>query len=155
MNLKALELSRYTFSQLSTLQLFQILKLRTDIFVVEQHCAYPEIDAHDLSCLHVCMYQKNELIAYCRLIELEQAKKIKQTVKIGRVLVAGSARGQGIGHILLDKVLSYVCESRRYDKVVLSGQSHLIEFYRHHGFDVISDHYLDDGIEHVDMQRML
>ena len=137
------KLQSYSFSQLSTLQLFRIMQLRVNIFVVEQACAYPELDSFDLLATHHCYFQNEQLIAYCRTFNYAQS------IKIGRILVHHSARMQGVGHKLMRDVLNY---HHRAPHLCLQAQARLTAFYAHHGFSIVGDVYDEDGIAHVDME---
>ncbi|MFU2206739.1 GNAT family N-acetyltransferase [Streptococcus pluranimalium] len=135
-----------TFKQLSTQELFQLYKTRIDVFVVEQACAYPEIDQADKVALHLFKLDgSGQIKAYCRLIPDENISKL------GRVLVAKSYRGQGLGYQLVAKAIE-VCHSEFPDRDIFAqAQSYLCAFYERFGFVKTSDSYLEDGIPHTDM----
>ena len=133
------------FNELSTLELFNILKERSKIFVLEQNCPYLDIDDDDLSCLHVFKEINGEIGAYFRLIEKENY------IKLGRVIVKKELRKQGLGKELLNKFLE-VKEKYYKDKDGFAqAQAHLINFYGSIGFKEISKPYYEDNILHVDM----
>lgn len=135
------------FHELTTLELFRIYKIRTAVFVVEQNCAYPEVDDNDLKALHLFYQQNNEMLAYARIIPEESA------VHFGRVLVAQSARKGGLGRELIAKVLKEI-KSRWADKPIhIQAQEYLQDFYASFGFEAVSDVYLEDGIPHLDMVK--
>ena len=135
-----------TFNQLNTLELFYIYRARVDVFVVEQTCAYPEIDETDKEALHLFQVNENDQIkAYCRLIPYEDI------VKLGRVLVAKFYRGQDLGSQLVAKAIE-VCHSEFPDRDIFTqAQTHLCAFYERFGFVKMSDSYLEDDIPHTDM----
>nr|WP_319553582.1 GNAT family N-acetyltransferase [uncultured Vibrio sp.] len=140
------------FSQLTTLQLYELMRLRVDVFVVEQTCPYPELDGKDTlnGVYHLLGYNDDELVACARLLP---AGTTFDNVSIGRVVTKKTARGGGLGHKLLEEALTQ-CEVLWPEQTIdIGAQEHLIEYYSHHGFDVISDSYLEDGIPHVDMRR--
>ncbi len=140
------------FTQLTTLQLYELMRLRVDVFVVEQTCPYPELDGKDTldGVYHLLGYQGDELVACARLLP---AGTTYDNVSIGRVVTKQSARGGGLGHKLLQQALAQ-CEALWPKQTIdIGAQEHLIQFYASHGFTVISDSYLEDGIPHVDMRR--
>ncbi|QQA37454.1 GNAT family N-acetyltransferase [Tuanshanicoccus lijuaniae] len=133
-----------TLAELSYREIYQLFKLRTDIFVVEQQCAYPEIDEWDLSCRHGLKFDSQQnLIACFRIIE-EAAQ-----IRLCRVAIHPSMRGSGLGHELM-KFAIEACPTTR--GIYISAQAHLVAFYQQHGFDTIGEVYLEDGIPHIDMR---
>ncbi len=138
-----------TFAKLSTQQLFEILKLRQEIFVVEQECAYPDIDDTDLVSTHLSgNNQNNELIAYARLI---QPGVSYDQASIGRIVVSPKARGQRLGVILMHKALEEMENLFPGKPIKIGAQQHLEKFYNDLGFKTISEMYLEDGIPHIHM----
>ncbi|ENQ1031970.1 GNAT family N-acetyltransferase [Vibrio parahaemolyticus] len=140
------------FAQLTTLQLYEMLRLRVDVFVVEQTCPYPELDGKDIidGVHHLLGYHNDELVACARLLP---AGTTYDNVSIGRVVTKQTARGGGLGHRLITQAI-HACSTLWPEKNIdIGAQEHLIDFYAHHGFEVISDSYLEDGIPHVDMRR--
>ncbi|MBR9873000.1 GNAT family N-acetyltransferase [Vibrio sp. J1-1] len=140
------------FTQLTTIQLYELMRLRVDVFVVEQTCPYPELDGKDTldGVYHLLGYQDDALVACARLLP---AGTTYSNVSIGRVVTKQTARGGGLGHKLLEEALTQ-CESLWPKQTIdIGAQEHLIEYYSRHGFDVVSDCYLEDGIPHVDMRR--
>lgn len=139
------------FSDLTTEQLYSLLKLRVDVFVVEQTCPYPELDDkdHQLGVFHLLGYQDDELIACARLLP----KGISYpSVSIGRVATKESHRGGGLGHKLLQQALAD-CESLwPSESIEIGAQEHLASFYQRHGFVQTSAMYLEDDIPHIDMK---
>ncbi len=142
------------FSQLNTIQLYELLRLRVDVFVVEQNCPYPELDGKDVveGVYHLLGYHGEELVACARLLP---AGTSYDNVSIGRVITKQSARGGGLGHQLLEEALLQCDTLWPHQTIDIGAQEHLIEFYASHGFDVISDSYLEDGIPHVNMRRVV
>ena len=141
-----------TFAELSTGQLYQLLQLRVDVFVVEQRCAYRELDDLDShpQLLHLLGYQQQQLVAYARLLPPDLTYP---TPSIGRVVTAMQARGDGIGHQLLSQAISATNQHWPDQSITIEAQHHLQHFYQAHGFVTISEMYLEDGIPHVDMRR--
>ncbi|MDC8829193.1 GNAT family N-acetyltransferase [Alteromonas gilva] len=140
----------YRFDQLTTIQLYTLMKLRTDVFVVEQNCPYPELDDKDLvqNTGHLLGYDGTTLVAYARL--LPPGLSYPQ-VSIGRVVVAASARGKGYGFTLVKQAL-HQCQQLWPDQdIQIGAQLHLEKVYEKFGFKRHCDDYLEDGIPHVDM----
>ncbi len=142
-----------TFEQLSTQQLYQLIKLRIDVFVVEQNCPYHELDDHDhhSEVRHLLGYQNDRLAAYARLLP---AGITYPQVSIGRVITDASFRGNGSGHQLLTKAIEQCEQLWPKCTIEIGAQEHLIGFYGRHGFMPFSSVYLEDGIPHVDMRRV-
>ncbi|MGB7994593.1 MAG: GNAT family N-acetyltransferase [Photobacterium halotolerans] len=139
------------FDQLSTDQLYDIMKLRVDVFVVEQNCPYPELDGHDKArdVHHLIAYDNGTLMAYLRLLP---AGTTYDNVSIGRVITAQAARGKGVGNTLLTQGLAYAEQLWPGQDIDIGAQSHLQSYYGRFGFEPSSDEYLEDGIPHIDMR---
>lgn len=137
-----------TFEQLSTHELYQILKARVDIFVVEQACAYEEIDNFDQQSAHLFLRSEDKLVAYVRLVP-------KQTkfneVSIGRVLVVKEFRGNGYAKAIMEKAINHIINEWKENVIKIQAQHYLINFYASLGFEQVTDVYLDDGLPHIDM----
>ncbi|MBA8823312.1 ElaA protein [Saccharopolyspora lacisalsi] len=125
---------------------YRMLRLRVDVFVVEQQCAYAELDGRDLEpdTRHFWIDSADGVLGYLRLLEEPGG-----IVRIGRVCTADIGRGMGLGRKLMHAA---VAESRR-SPTVLSAQTYAVEFYRSFGFAVDGEEYDEDGIPHVDMRR--
>jgi len=141
------------FRHLDADELYDLLKLRVDVFVVEQNCAYPEIDERDRHPETRHLIGKNtagQIVAYSRLLppglSFEQAS-------LGRVVVAKNSRGQGISQDMLKIALEQMAGFWPGHIVRIGAQVYLRKFYESLGFTAISDPYLEDGIPHVDMDR--
>ena len=142
-----------TFQQLSSTQLFDFLQLRVDVFVVEQQCAYPELDAYDRHPETRHFSGRNELgqlIAYARL--LPPGLRFPE-VNLGRFVVKAGSRRQGIGHQLLQTALQEKALCWPKKPIRISAQEYLENFYERYGFRRVSDVYLEDGIPHVEMVK--
>lgn len=139
------------FSQLSTMQLYQLLQLRVDVFVVEQKCPYPELDGKDhlQDVHHLLGYQADKLIACARLLPKGVSYP---SVSIGRVAIAQSHRGGGLGHQLVQEAVSACGVLWPKESIEIGAQEHLSEFYQQHGFIPTSAMYLEDDIPHIDMK---
>jgi ElaA protein len=139
-------------SELTVPVLYDILKLRCEVFVVEQTCPYQDIDGDDLigENRHILGWKDNELVAYARILKSDEDA---EPVVIGRVIISGKARGEKLGYALMEKTLS-VCEKQWPDKALyLGAQAHLQPFYAHFGFVPVTPVYDEDGIPHVGMAR--
>lgn len=139
------------FDELTNAQLYMLLKLRTDVFVVEQQCAYPELDQHDThpQTVHILGMDQDKLAAYARI--LPAGVKFTQ-ISIGRVVVDAQYRNLQLGHALMRTALDKAQQVYGEQTITISAQYHLRHFYAKHKFVEISEKYLDDGIEHVNMQ---
>ncbi|TWT04157.1 GNAT family N-acetyltransferase [Planococcus sp. CPCC 101016] len=139
----------YHFEELTARKLYEVLKLRVDVFVVEQNCPYPELDNLDQQSVHLLCSENDEVLAYARLVPAG----IKYNLpSIGRVIVHESARGRGLAKKLLEQSIEYILEEWQAPAIQLQGQVYLQGFYESFGFQTISDSYDEDGIPHVDMK---
>ena len=133
------------------MQLYQLLQLRVDVFVVEQKCPYPELDGKDYGqdVHHLLGYQADKLIACARLLPKGVSYP---SVSIGRVAIAQGHRWGGLGHQLVQEAVS-ACEVLwPKESIEIGAQEHLSEFYKQHGFIPTSAMYLEDDIPHIDMK---
>ncbi|MFF2082186.1 GNAT family N-acetyltransferase [Nocardia sp. NPDC058176] len=142
-------LKRSWAADLDTATLYRLLRLRVDVFVVEQECAYPELDGRDLEprTRHLWLDDDGAVVATLRLLE-EQVNGVRG-FRIGRVCVALTARGHGYTTRLMQAALA----ETGTDTVRLDAQSHLVDMYAKFGFEVDGPEYDDDGIMHVPMRR--
>lgn len=135
------------FNDLSLNSLYEILRLRSEIFVVEQECAYLDIDGQDQKALHLLMRDSDEnLSAYTRILHDDQQK-----LHIGRVLVRKADRNKGVGKFLMEKTMEVCKERYPEEPIILNAQLYLEQFYKTLGFETQSKPYPWDGILHVDM----
>jgi ElaA protein len=141
-----------SFKQLTTDELYDILKLRVDVFVVEQECFYPELDNLDrhLETRHVFLYQQDNISAYLRI--LPAGTTYPEHCSIGRVIIAEAYRGQGLAHQLIELGINSCKDLFSGSKIKISAQEHLSSFYQMHHFAVCSEMYLEDGIPHISME---
>ncbi|VEB23841.1 GNAT family N-acetyltransferase [Avibacterium volantium] len=135
-----------TFAELSTAELFAIYQVRTAVFVVEQQCAYQEVDHWDQSAVHFWQEFDGKISAYCRIIPQADG------IHIGRVLIAEQARGKGLAKELVQQALAYCQQHWAAEPVLIQAQTYLQNFYRTFGFQPTSAEYLEDGIPHLDME---
>ena len=140
-----------SFNQLTTNELYDFLKLRIDVFVVEQTCYYPDLDEVDRhpETLHVFGYKNNQIVGYLRI--LPKGTTYPDYNSIGRVIVADSERGSGLGHDLIIVGVNACTTHFSEQKIKISAQEHLAKFYQRHGFEQVSEMYLEDGIPHIGM----
>ena len=134
-----------SFRDLDTTTLYAILKLRADVFVVEQKCPYGDLDGRDTEpgTRHVWLAHGDEIRAYLRIVDDGDAERI------GRVVVAPGARGAGLAARLMDEALTIIGNRPS----VLAAQSYLERFYAGYGYEQVGPEYLDDGVPHVPMVR--
>jgi len=131
------------FEQLSATKLYELLRFRQGIFVVEQGSPYPDLDGLDQSAWHLLLRVDGTLAGYSRLIA--------PPVRIGRVAVAAPLRGRGLGRRLMEEALSFCRERYPAQDIVLAAQLELASFYESFDFAVISEPYDDFGVMHVEM----
>jgi len=139
-------------SELSASALYAALKLRCEVFVVEQTCPYLDVDGDDLvgENRHLLGWRDNALVAYARILKSEDDF---DPVVIGRVVISGKARGEKLGHQLMEQTLSS-CKKHWPDKALyLGAQAHLQPFYARFGFLPVTDVYDEDGIPHIGMAK--
>ena len=139
-----------TFSELTTEELYQILRLRSEVFVVEQDCVYQDIDNKDQISYHVLGLKENELVAYSRIFD---SGDYFSKPSIGRILVKESERKFNYGHQLVDTSIQFILDNFKEKDILISAQTYLLKFYNSHGFIQEGKEYLEDGIPHVKMLR--
>ena len=137
-----------TFNQLTTTELYQILRLRSEVFVVEQDCVYQDVDDKDQQANHLFFSIKDKVIAYTRIFA---PGLYFDTTSIGRVVVALKYRKDGLGHQLMDTSIKAVQQQFNTSKITISAQTYLKQFYESHGFVKVGEEYLEDGIPHIKM----
>lgn len=139
------ELHVASFHDLDTTTLYALLRLRTDVFVVEQECPYPELDGRDTEpgTRHLWLARDRDVLAYLRILADPGAERI------GRVAVARHERGAGHAGRLMSEALAVIGNR----PAVLAAQTHLAGFYGRYGFTVSGAEYVEDGIPHVPMRR--
>ncbi len=139
------------FSELDLKELYDILALRTAIFVVEQACPYQECDGKDFDSIHVMgRDETGSLVAYLRILDKGVSY---DELSIGRVVVKQEARGKAYGKAILSRALDYIRQHEGACPVRISAQAYLIQLYQAFGFVAVSEEYLEDGIPHVEMLK--
>ena len=138
-----------TFYELNTQELYQILRLRSEVFVVEQDCVYQDLDNKDQISFHVFQNEKDEIVAYTRIFKSGDYYK---NPSIGRVVVSKKNRGKELGKKIMIYSIEYINKNLKGEKIELSAQKYLEKFYKDLGFYRTGEDYLEDGIPH---QRMI
>ncbi|MEX2664918.1 GNAT family N-acetyltransferase [Candidatus Uabimicrobium amorphum] len=135
------------FCDLTLYELYEILKVRQEVFVIEQQCFYLDLDDKDQESIHLQGIYNEKLVSYLRIIPE------KDKVKIGRVITRKEMRGKKIARAMMDHALQKIAQMFPEQTLELAAQEHLQDFYSSFGFDAISDPYDEDGIMHVDMRK--
>lgn len=137
------------FKELTGNELYNIYYLRCMVFVVEQQCAYQEVDEHDLTALHLLVQKNDALIAYARILPPDNKYQLP---RIGRVVVHPDVRGQKTGHLLMKAAITKCSTEFQGQDVLISAQNHLQAFYTELGFRTEGEVYLEDNIPHIAMR---
>lgn len=145
-----LQTSVKTFTELTTQELYAVLQLRCEVFVVEQECVYQDVDGKDQKALHVLGYKEGNLVAYSRIFA---PGDYFTQASIGRVVVKASQRQYGYGQLIMKASIKAVADHYGKTTIHLSAQTYLKEFYNAMGFKESGEEYLEDGIPHVGMVR--
>lgn len=145
-----MELVIKNFDELGTRELYEILRLRVDVFVVEQKCPYPEVDGVDYESLHLYYKNNKEIAAYLRIYE---DKVDKKTVHIGRVI--SKYRGEGLGKLVMNSAIDEINRLNKYKKINLLAQVYAKGFYEKLGFKTVGEAFLEDGIPHINMELFI
>ena len=135
------------FNEIDSKTLHNIFLLRSKVFIVEQECAYQDVDGNDEQADHVLLHVNNELVGYARVFSKNTYFK---EASFGRAVVKKKDRGEGYGHLIVDKSLEHL-KSKKQSPIKISAQSYLKEFYATHGFLAKGDEYMEDGIPHTAM----
>jgi ElaA protein len=135
--------------ELSAQELYKILQVRSEVFVVEQNCVYLDADGKDEKGYHFCGWINDNLVAYCRLLPV--GISYPDDASIGRVLTHPDFRNLGIGKILMEKAITTTYELFHVNSIKIGAQLYLLKFYNELGFIQLSESYLEDGIPHITM----
>ena|SRR5690606_5974181 len=141
-----------TFNELSTVELYDILQLRSDVFVVEQNCVYQDLDGKDQKALHILGIKNNHIIAYTRIFK---PGDYFEYASIGRVVVAKNERQHHYGYDIMKASISVIQERFKETTIKISAQSYLKKFYETLGFKQIGTEYLEDAIPHIGMLAVI
>lgn len=139
-----------TFDEITTPELYAVIKARIDVFVVEQDCPYPDLDDYDQKAIHLWAEKDGEVLAYCRIFD--KGIKYPET-SIGRVVTTEKARGTGLGKQLINYALEVIENRLMTSEVRISAQDYLLRFYVGFGFRDTGKKYLEDNIPHTEMYR--
>ncbi len=139
----------HEFGLLRPQTLYDILKLRSDIFVVEQNCVFSDMDGLDPRCVHLCGYEGTTLVAYLRVVPPGLKS---DTPALGRLVVAKDYRRRGQSRDAIERGLAHCAKAYPGQTVRAQAQAHLAPFYQSLGFTRSGEEYMEDGIAHVDMR---
>ena len=136
------------FEELTTTELYEILRVRAEVFVVEQTCVYQDVDLKDKKAYHLFCENNGEIVAYLRILD----KGVSYPeISIGRVLTRETNRRIGLAREMMQKAILFIKEDLNEMQIRISAQLYLKKFYESLGFSVTSDIYLEDDIEHIEM----
>ena len=136
------------YNELSIEMLYMILRIRQEVFIIEQNCNYLDADGVDQKSHHLLGFLDNTLVSYMRIVNSDPLSK---HISFGRILVKRDFRGKGIGRQLMQKAIDLF--SPKHDSIVMSAQMYLLDFYRDFNFQSIGEEYLEDNIPHIKMIR--
>jgi len=145
-----LDIQTKTFNQLNTTELYDLLQLRSEVFVVEQDCVYQDIDGKDQKALHILGYKDEKLVAYTRIF---QPGDYFEEASIGRVVVKENQRQYGFGYDIMKASIEAINKHYKTSEIRISAQTYLIKFYNNLGFKAVGEEYLEDGIPHINMLK--
>jgi ElaA protein len=137
-----------TFNELATQELYDLLQLRSEVFVVEQDCVYQDLDGKDQKALHVMGYKNEDLVAYTRLFK---PGDYFTEASIGRVLVKKSERQHNYGYAIMNASIEAIKKRYKETLIRISAQTYLRKFYGNLQFKEVGEAYLEDGIPHINM----
>lgn len=133
------------FLELSTAELYEILRLRAEVFVVEQNCIYNDLDRLDYQAHHLFLIKHSQIVAALRILPKNTRF---EDISIGRVVVLKKYRHQGISREMMERAIEFITLKLNENRIMLSGQAHLTDYYESFGFKIASDVYIEDGINH-------
>lgn len=139
-----------TFKELSTDELYAVLQLRSEVFVVEQNCVYQDIDNKDQKAMHIMGYKSDQLVAYTRIFKPDD---YFESASIGRVLVKVGERHSKYGYAIMEASINVIEKTYGETKIKISAQTYLKRFYNNLGFTEVGESYLEDGIPHIQMLK--
>ncbi|SHJ74635.1 ElaA protein [Arenibacter nanhaiticus] len=143
-----MEIDIKRFSELNTDELYDILQLRSEVFVVEQDCVYQDLDGKDKKALHIIGRKNDVIVAYTRVFK---AGEYFEEASIGRVVVRKNQRSFGYGEVIMKASIKAIETSFDTKTIRISAQQYLMKFYSSLGFQVFGEGYLEDGIPHIGM----
>ncbi|WP_055447313.1 GNAT family N-acetyltransferase [Lacinutrix mariniflava] len=143
-----LEIKIKTFQELTTIELYNLLQLRSEVFVVEQECVYQDVDNKDQKALHILGIKNKKIVAYTRLFKPGDYFNLSS---IGRVVVAENERQHKYGYDIMEASIKAIEENYNTNEIKISAQCYLKRFYNNLNFKEIGEEYLEDGIPHIGM----
>lgn len=146
-----MEIKIKNFDELNIDELYKILQLRAEVFVVEQDCVYQDIDGKDQKALHIMGWKETVLVAYTRCFK---GGYYFDEAAIGRVIVKDNFRKFGYGHQIMKTSITEIEKRYNTNQIKLSAQQYLTRFYETHGFQQTGEGYLEDGIPHIAMVKL-
>lgn len=129
---------------------YSVLRLRNEVFIVEQNCVYQDLDGKDMDCFHAMVVEDKRIIGTCRIVP--PGLGYKDAVSFGRFAIHGEFRNGKRGFNLMQAVMHFLKKEFAGKKLRISAQEHLVDFYRQHGLVANDKKYLEDGIPHVEME---
>lgn len=136
------------FTELNIEELYSIMALRNQVFIVEQNCIYQDLDSRDQQSMHLFAQSSGKLAAYARVLPLNNRPA---PFAIGRVIVAPEFRGQGLAKEIVARAITFLRDQKQANRIFIQAQTYLLPFYERFGFTAISKEYLEDNIPHCDM----
>lgn len=136
------------FNELTLYELYEIMQLRNEIFIVEQNCPYQDLDNKDFKATHILVYLDDKLVAYSRIFDVGITFK---EASIGRVITHKKVRSSGIGKLLMEKSIETLYELYGKQNIRIGAQYYAIPFYKKFNFVTEGEVYLEDGIKHIEM----
>ncbi len=136
------------YKDLSIDELYSLLRLRSEVFVVEQNCVYQDMDEKDKKAIHILGLKNNEIVAYARIFKPGDYFK---EASIGRVVVSQKERGSGLGYKIMNASIKAILDEFQEYNIKVSAQKYLKKFYNNLGFKQVGEEYLEDGIPHIAM----
>ena len=140
------------FHELTTQELYNILQLRSEVFVVEQNCIYQDIDGKDQKAVHIFLKENKNVLAYSRIFD---ESEYFENPSIGRVVVKKEKRGTELGKKIMVEGAKYIKETFTNKKIEISAQEYLKDFYSELGYEFTGNEYLEDGIPHIRMIKQI
>lgn len=137
------------FDELGTRELYDILALREDIFIVEQNCPYHDLDYKDHNSVHLYKKVGDEIVSYVRI--LPRGISYEKSPSIGRVITKREYRKKGYSKEILSKAIEYILNEFKENTIEISAQEYLIKFYWEFGFETKGEIYLEDNLPHIHM----
>jgi len=136
------------FDEFNLKDFYEIMKIREEVFIVEQTCPYQECDGKDQDAFHLLLMEGDCIMAYLRILKKGVSY---DEISIGRVLVRKKYRGRGLAKTLMKEAINFIEDGLNETHIRISAQEYLISFYEKCGFEAVSDMYLEDNIPHVEM----